>query len=93
MSAAEDRLDELRLATTDAIRFPRHPARTTRVDGRPLDVALDGSISCFELGGRLRAIRAEFIEVKRRGPRGGTRWDPLVQNQPTDPNPGEGGTR
>lgn len=66
-----------KLKPTDEVRFPAHPGKTTKIEGRPLDVATDGSISCTA-GGRLRAVLPERIEVKMRGPRGGIQWVPLI---------------
>ena len=74
---ATARLLELGLRPTDTIRFPRSVGVSAKVEGRPLDVSGDGSVSCAA-GGKLRAIRPEVIEVKMTGPRGGTQWVSLV---------------
>lgn len=77
---ATERLLALGLRPDDTIRFPRQQTRGSKVSGRPLDVAADGSVSC-SAGGKLRAIRPEFIEVKMRGPRDGVQWVPLIPRE------------
>ena len=64
----------------DVVRFARTPGRTATIDGHPLYVGTDGSITC-SAGGKLRAIRPENIEVKLRGPRGGVVWAPLIPEE------------
>jgi hypothetical protein len=64
---------DLGLTTEDEIRFLKGPGSTSKVEGRPMSVNHDGSIACVS-GGRLRSIRPEVIEVKKMGPRGGTKW-------------------
>lgn len=69
--------DEHKLRPDDTVRFPRHPGSTAKVQGKPLSISADGSISCVA-GGKLRAVLPERIEVKTRGPRGGIVWVPLI---------------
>jgi hypothetical protein len=71
------------LKPTDAVRFPKAPGTRTKIEGRPLAVASDGSITC-SAAGKLRAIRPEQIEVKMQGPRGGTQWAPLIPDTDKD---------
>lgn len=72
-------LDTYGLTPDDVIRFPKAPGSTAKTTAKPLSVGADGSVTC-SAGGRLRAIAAEKIEVKGRGPRGGTTWTPLIKN-------------
>lgn len=69
--------DEHKLRPDDVIRFPKAPGSTSKVQGKPLSVAPDGSITC-SAGGKIRAVLPERIEVQTRGPRGGLVWTPLV---------------
>lgn len=69
--------DEHKLRPDDEIRFPKHPGSSSWVQGRPLSVAPDGSITC-SAGGKLRAVLPERIQVKVKGPRGGVKWEDLV---------------
>ncbi len=78
---AKDLYDRHKLRSDDTIRF-RQTGRTSWVEGRPLGVAGDGSITC-SAGGKLRAILPERIEVKMPGPRGGTNWVPLIPEEGT----------
>lgn len=61
----------------DVVRFPKSSVNTAKVQGKPLSVGSDGSITCAA-GGKLRSIMPEKIEVKMKGPRGGTQWVPLA---------------
>ena len=79
-AVAVAQLLELGLRPDDTIRFARTAGTGSKVEGRPLDVAVDGSVTCFA-GGKMRAIAQEMIEVKTVGPRGGTRWVPLVPEE------------
>lgn len=83
-AATVARLLELGLRPTDTIRFEKYRRRdqvnSSWIEGRPLDIGADGSVTCAA-GGLLRAIRPERIEVKMRGPRGGIQWVPLTEPQ------------
>ena len=69
--------DTYQLRPDDVIRFPKSPGNSAKIEGKPLSVGTDGSITC-SAGGRLRAVLPEKIEVKTIGPRGGRVWAPLV---------------
>jgi hypothetical protein len=77
LEAAQRLWADHKLKPTDAIRFRKSPGSSTWVEGKPLDVAADGSITC-SAGGRIRAVLPERLEVKITGPRGGTQWVPLI---------------
>ena len=65
------------LRPDDTVRFPRHHNTTAKIEGKPIGIATDGSITC-SAGGRLRAVLPEKLEVKMTGPRGGTTWERLI---------------
>lgn len=67
------------LHQSDTVRFPNKPGSSTKVEGKPLYISPDGSLTCSAKG-RLRAVRPERVEVKGVGPRGGIVWKPLVAN-------------
>lgn len=66
-----------KLRPDDEIRFPKVAGSSTKLVGKPLAVAADGSITC-SVKGKVRAVLPERIEVKMRGPRGGVKWERLV---------------
>lgn len=74
---AEPGLAELGLARGAPVRFRRragerwHDAVVERRER-------DGSVGLRDAKGAARAIAVELIEVRRRGPRGGTVWEPLT---------------
>lgn len=80
--AAAKRMIVLGLRPDDTIRFPRTAGVSTTVEGHPIDIAPDGSVTCLA-GGKFRAILPEKIEVRMRGPRGGIQWVPLVPQEET----------
>lgn len=82
-AAIAELYDVYKLRPDDTVRFPKRPGPSDKVEGRPLSVNKDGSVDCWA-DGQIRSIRAERIEVKMRGPRGGIVWEPLVP--PTEGN-------
>lgn len=71
------RIGRLGLRPTDEVRFRKTGRRSSWLLAIPHDINSDGSVACFS-GGQFRSIRPERLEVKRRGPRGGTHWVPLT---------------
>ena len=70
-------LAELGLVVGSPVRFRRRAGdrwREAVVERRERD----GSIGLRDAKGAARAIAIDLIEVRRRGPRGGTVWEPLA---------------
>ncbi len=65
------------LKPDDVVRFPKSSTNSAKVQGKPMYVSADGSITC-SAGGKMRSILPEKIEVKTKGPRGGTVWVSLT---------------
>lgn len=82
--ARQAEADELyrvhKLRPDDKIRVPPPPGRTNKVEGRPMSVAPDGSVTC-SVGGKVRSVRPESIDVQMRGPRGALHWVPLIPQE------------
>lgn len=75
---AEEGLAELGLVRGAAVRFRRRDGERWReaiVERRERD----GSVGLRDAKGAARSIAVELIEVRRRGPRGGTVWEPLAE--------------
>lgn len=71
-------LTELGLRAGDSVRFRRRPTERWR---HAVVVARerDGSVGLRDEDGAARAIPIDRIEVRTRGPRGGTGWTPLPE--------------
>lgn len=65
------------LVPLDTVRF-RRVHRGSWTIATVAGVNKDGSLHLFEPNGKTRAIFAELCEVKRKGPRGGVTWEPVV---------------
>lgn len=80
---AESALLEVGLRPGDTVRFRRteggawKPAKVERRER-------DGSIGVRDERGAARAIPLERLEVRTRGPRGGTVWEPVRQRAERD---------
>jgi len=61
----------------EAVRFRRGTRGRWHL-GRLRRIERDGSIGVHDEKGAARALRAEVVEVAVRGPRGTSRWEPLV---------------
>ena len=65
------------LRTGETVRFRRSGRGRWHV-GRLERIERDGSIGVRDEKGAARALRAEVVEVAAAGPRGASRWEPLV---------------
>lgn len=73
------------LVPGDTVRYQKtHGGRWYELHVRGVNT--DGSLSCFEVYGRraARSLHADKLEVRRRGPRGGTVWHPLTNGDADD---------
>ena len=70
-------LEELGLRAGERVRWQPAPGRQ-HVEGVVTGRERDGSIGVRDPQGRARAFVVERLEVRGRGPRGATRWEPLV---------------
>ena len=61
----------------ESVRF-RRGARGRWHVGRLERIERDGSIGVRDEKGAARALRAELVEVAATGPKGGQRWEPLI---------------
>ena len=68
----------LGLARGDTVRFRRRAGAQWQL-GTVESRNRDGSIALRDADGRSRAIPPERLEVRRVGPRGGDRWEPVVE--------------
>jgi hypothetical protein len=71
----------LGLAAGDTVRFRRRAGGQwvlATVESRHRD----GSVALRDEDGRARFIPPERVEVRRAGPRGGTRWEPVREVPP-----------
>ena len=79
--AAEDpavlALRALGLEPGQPVRFRRRPGERWR-EGAATRVEKDGSIGLVDDKGAARAIPVDRLEVRRPGPRGAARWEPLA---------------
>jgi len=66
------------LRAGESVRF-RRGARGRWHAGRLERIERDGSIGVRDEKGAARALRAELVEVAVAGPKGGHRWEPLVE--------------
>ncbi len=75
------RLPELGLRPRERVRFRRG---TRWHEGRLVGLEADGSLQVTDGKGAARSLPVACVEVRRRGPRGGTVWRsvPAVINQP-----------
>ena len=70
-------LEELGLARGDQVRFRRGPGRHWH-HGIVSCRETDGSVGLHDDKAAARAIAVDRLEVRVRGPHGGTRWEPLA---------------
>lgn len=75
--AGVDALATLGLAPEQRIRFRRTDGGRW-MEGAVAGLEPDGSLGLHDARGRRRSIPIDAIEVRQRGPRGGTVWIPLV---------------
>jgi hypothetical protein len=73
-----DPLEQLGIRPGDTVRFRR------RADGRWHEAIAvrrerDGSLGVRDRKGASRAIPLELVEVRGEGPRGATKWEPLLE--------------
>ena len=66
------------LRAGESVRFRRGP-RGRWHGGRLERIERDGSIGVRDDKGAARALRAELVEVAATGPKGASRWEPLVE--------------
>lgn len=66
------------LRAGESIRFRRNGRGRWHV-GRLERIERDGSIGVRDDKGASRALRAELVEVAATGPKGASRWEPLVE--------------
>lgn len=76
-------LAALGLAAGERVRFRR------RAEGRFTEAVVvgrerDGSVGLRDPKGAARALPVELIQVRRSGPRGGKRWEPLTARAARD---------
>lgn len=71
-------LEQLGIRTGDRVRFRRKPEGRWH-EGTAVRRERDGSLGVRDGKGASRAIPLELIEVKGEGPRGATRWEPLLE--------------
>lgn len=80
---AESALLEVGLRPGDRVRFRRTEGgvwKEAKVERRERD----GSVGVRDERGAARAIPVERLEVRARGPRGGTVWEPVTQRADRD---------
>ncbi|HET6949084.1 MAG TPA: hypothetical protein VFI47_01820 [Acidimicrobiales bacterium] len=70
------RLDDLGLVPGDRVRWRDRPGGRWR-EGRVTGRERDGSVGVRDERGASRALVADRLEVRDRGPRGGAVWDPV----------------
>lgn len=70
-------LEALGISTGQRVRFRRRPGRRWQ-EGTASRVERDGSLGVRDAKGAARAIPLERVEVRVEGPRGASRWEPLV---------------
>lgn len=75
---ADAGLAELGLRGGDTVRFRPTPGARWR-DATVERRERDGSVGLRDGRGAARAIAVDQLEVRRRGPRGGTVWEPLTR--------------
>ena len=92
-------LDDLGLVPGDRVRWRDRPGARWR-EGRVTGRERDGSVGVRDDRGASRALVAERLEVRARGPRGGVVWDPVRDRRARTEQlglwarePAEGGTR
>jgi hypothetical protein len=72
-------LRALGLAPGDRVRW-RERASSRWREGRVTGRERDGSVAVRDGRGASRALRAERLEVRTAGPRGGTLWEPVQEH-------------
>jgi hypothetical protein len=70
-------LERLGVRVGEAVRFRRRPGGHW-CEGVVTGLERDGSLGVRDADGRARALLPEAVEVRRDGPRGARRWEPLV---------------
>ncbi len=78
IAAAVEALAALGLVPEQRVRFRRSEGGRW-MEGVAAGREPDGSLGLHDARGRRRSIPIEAIEVRRRGPRGGTVWVPLTE--------------
>lgn len=68
----------LGLAEGDRVRWRAKPGGRW-LEGRVVGRERDGSVGVRDGNGASRAITADRLEVRARGPRGGVVWEPLAE--------------
>jgi hypothetical protein len=71
-------LDGLGLAVDDRVRWRDRKSSRWR-EGRVVGRERDGSVGVRDERGASRALRADRLEVRDRGPRGGVVWEPVPE--------------
>ncbi|HZQ27933.1 MAG TPA: hypothetical protein VFA94_09550 [Acidimicrobiales bacterium] len=71
-------LEQLGLTAGHKVRFRRRDAGRWHV-GAAERVEQDGSLRVRDGKGAARAIPLALVEVRAEGPRGATRWEPLLE--------------
>ena len=71
-------LEQLGLRAGERVRF-RRPDRSRWQDGVVLRLEKDGSLRVRDENGAARTIPLSHVEVRGRGPRGATTWEPLLE--------------
>jgi hypothetical protein len=77
-AATPSTLTELGLHVGDAVRFRRSEGERWR-EGTVVNREKDGSVGVRDAKGAARAIPVDRLEVRGKGPRGGTVWVPVVE--------------
>lgn len=77
-AARRDDLAGLGLVAGASIRFRRRDSERWK-NGTVVRVELDGSLGVCDDRGAMRSLPFEAVEVRDRGPRGGTVWVPLTE--------------
>ena len=80
---ADSALLELGLRPGDTVRYRRREGGTWQ-EARVARRERDGSIGVRDQRGAARAIPVDRLEVLGRGPRGGTRWEPVTARAERD---------
>lgn len=77
-AATPSTVTELGLRVGDVVRYRRSEAGRWQ-EGRVVGREKDGSISVRDAKGAARALEAERLEVRSKGPRGGVVWEPVPE--------------
>ena len=77
-AATPSTVAELGLRVGDVVRYRRGDGGRWQ-EGRVVGREKDGSISVRDAKGAARALGADRLEVRGKGPRGGVQWEPVPE--------------